>query len=167
MNNQQTADTHNQQGYGPKNRGCGGGPFSRMFSGKFGGQANGGNPWEKAFRGKAFPGHFDNRKAANIEENDSEFKISLYAAGLIKSNFKISVTNDVLSIAYNIPESSEKIENKYAYQEYEPSSFERSFQLNGKVLTESISANYIDGVMIVTLPKNPDTNKPAQEVNVN
>ena len=162
MNSQQTTDTHNQQGYGPKHRGCGGGPFSRMFSGKFRGQANGGNPWEKAFRG-----HFGNRKAANIEENDSEFKISLYAAGLVKSNFKISVTNDVLTIAYNVPESDEKNEKKYAYQEYEPSSFERSFQLNGKVLTDNISASYTDGVMIVTLPKNPETNKPAQEVNVN
>ncbi|WP_221391118.1 Hsp20 family protein [Dyadobacter sp. NIV53] len=43
---------------------------------------------------------------------------------------------------------------------------ERLFQLNGKVLTDNISAGYVDGVMTVTLPKNPETNKPAQEVNV-
>ena len=163
MNNQQsTSDTQNQQGFGYKGRGCGG-PFSKMFSGGFGGHAGGKNPWEKVFRGKSFPGHFGNRKAANIEESDSEFKISLYAAGLVKSNFKISITNDVLTIAYNAPEAGE---SKYTYQEYEPGSFERSFQLNGKVLTDSISAEYKDGVMIVTLPKNPETNKPAQEVNV-
>lgn len=161
MNNQQSKDTHNQQGYGYKGRGCGG-PFSRMFSGKFGGYSDGKNPWEKAFRSQ-----FGNRKAANIEETDSEFKISLYAAGLIKSNFKISVTDDVLTIAYNVPEAGEKNDSKYAHLEYEPSSFERSFQLNGKVLTDNISASYVDGVMMVTLPKNPETNKPAQEVNVN
>ena len=161
MNNQQTTDSQNQQGYEYKGHGCGG-PFSKMFSGRFGGHAGGKNPWEKAFRG-----HFGNRKAANIEETDSEFKISLYAAGLVKSNFKISVTNDVLTIAYNVPETAETSGSKYAHQEYEPSSFERSFQLNGKVLTDSISAEYKDGVMIVTLPKNPETNKPAQEVNVN
>lgn len=160
MNNQQTtADTQNHQGFGYKGRGCGG-PFSRMFSGKFEEKFGGKAPWDKAFRG-----HFGNRKAANIEESNSLFKISLYAAGLVKSNFKISVSNDVLNISYNAPESSE--EGKYTHQEYQPSSFERSFQLNGKVLTNNISAEYIDGVLIVSLPKNPETNKPAQEVNVN
>ena len=158
MNNQQTtADTHNHHGFGFKGgRGCG--PFSKMFSGQFGGKA----PWKEGFRS-----HFLNRKAANIEETESFFKISLYAAGLSKSNFKISVSNDVLTIAYVVPQTGETAENKYTYQEYEPGSFERSFQLNGKVLTENISADYTDGVLIVTMPKNPETNKPAQEVNVN
>ncbi|CAG5002059.1 hypothetical protein DYBT9275_02797 [Dyadobacter sp. CECT 9275] len=156
MNNQQTADTHHHHGFGFRGgRGCG--PFSKMFSGQFGGKA----PWKEAFRGQ-----FLNRKAANIEDNESSFKISLYAAGLSKSNFKVSVSNDVLTIAYAAPEAGDSA-NKYTYQEYEPGSFERSFQLNGKVLTENISADYTDGVLIVTLPKNPETNKPAQEVNVN
>jgi HSP20 family protein len=153
MNNQQTT-ADNQGGYGYRGRGCG--PFSKMFSGK--GPFSGKAPWG---------GAFGNRKAANIEESDSFFKISLYAAGLVKSNFKISVNNDILTIAYNAPEVSQSAESKFAYQEYAPSSFERSFQLNGKVLTDSISAEYTDGVMIVTMPKNPDTNKPGQEINVN
>ncbi|WP_149243206.1 Hsp20/alpha crystallin family protein [Dyadobacter sp. 32] len=159
MNNQQaTTDNQSQQGYGYRGRGCG--PFSKMFSGK--GPFSGRGPW-----GGAFGGPFGNRKAANIEETDSFFRISLYAAGLVKSNFKISVRNDVLTIAYNAPEADQADGSKFAYQEYQPTSFERSFQLNGKVLTDSIRAEYTDGVMIVTMPKNPDTNKPAQEVNVN
>jgi HSP20 family protein len=154
MNNQQRTTDHSNQEFGYRGRGCG--PFSKMFSGGFGGKHH----W-----GKAFGAHFANRKAANIEENESEFRISLYAAGLAKSNFKISVSNDVLTIAYNAPETAET--SQFTYQEYEPGSFERSFQLNGKVLTDSINAEYKDGVMIVTLPKNPETNRPAQEVNVN
>ena len=161
MNNDQTrTETQNQQGFRPgKGRGFGG-PFGQIFAARAAEKFSGKGPWGKA------AGHFGNRKAANIEENDTEFKISLYAAGLVKNNFKISVTNDVLTIAYNVPETSETNESKYAHLEYEPGSFQRSFQLNGKVLTDSISAEYKDGVMIVTLPKNPETNKPAQEVNV-
>jgi HSP20 family protein len=151
-NQETTTDSQNQQGFGPKNHGCGG-PFGKRFGGKFAGKS----PW-----GKMFGGPFANRKAANIEENDSSFIISLYAAGLTKSNFKISVTNDVLTIAYNTPKTDEASQSQYTHLEYEPGSFERSFQLNGKVLTENISAAYTDGVMVVTLPKNP-----AQEVNVN
>lgn len=154
MNNQQTTTDTQDQGNSNKGRGCGG-PFSKMFAAHvFSGKA----PW-----GKGFGAPFGNRKSANIQENESDFKISLYAAGLIKSNFKISVSNDVLTIAYTAEQSPE---NKYSYQEYEPISFERSFQLKGKVLTESLSAAYTDGVLVVTLPKNPETNKPAQEINV-
>ncbi|TDE18283.1 Hsp20/alpha crystallin family protein [Dyadobacter psychrotolerans] len=156
MNNQQTAgNTQNQQGFSRRGRGCG--PFGKMFAGQFGGKEN----WGK------FPGQFGNRKAANIEESDSAFVISLYAAGLVKSNFKISVSEDVLSIAYNLPENSNTDSARYTHREYQPGSFERSFQLNGKVLTDSISASYTDGVLSVTLPKNPETNKPAQEIGVN
>ena len=158
---QKTADTENFQGFGPKHRGCGG-PFSRMFANKFAEQFGGRATW-----GKSFGGSFGNRKAANIEENETEFIISLYAAGLIKSNFKVSASNDVLTIAYEVPQTGGKAQSQYTHQEYEPGSFERSFQLNGKVLTESMSAEYTDGVLKVTLPKNPETNKPAQEINVN
>ena len=162
MNSHQTTiDSENQQGFGPKNRGCGG-SFSRMFANKFAGQFGGRAPW-----GKAFGGPFGNRKAVNIEENESEFVISLFAAGLIKSNFKVSASDDVLTIAYAVPQESETTQSKYTYQEYEPGSFERSFQLNGKALTENMHAVYADGVLKVTLPKNPETNKPAQEIDVN
>lgn len=160
-NQETTTDSQNQQGFGPRNHGCGG-HSGKRFGGKFAGAFGGKSPWEKMFGGP-----FANRKAANIEENESSFIISLYAAGLDKSNFKISVTNDVLTIAYSKPDIKGINQRQYTHQEYEPGSFERSFQLNGKVLTENIRASYTDGVMTVTLPKNPETNKPAQEVNVN
>ena len=152
----QTSDSHKHQGFGYKGRGCGS-SFNRNQDGAFNGKA----PWEKFFGS-----HKPNRKAANIQENDSAFIISLYAAGLVKSNFKIATTDDVLTISYNAQLSCETNEQQFVYREYEPASFERSFQLNGKVLTEGISAAYTDGVLVVTLPKNPEANKPAQEVNV-
>ena len=159
-NQETTTDSRNQQRFGPKNHGCGG-PFKK-FAEKFAGRSFGGKaPWEKGFGGP-----FYNRKSANIEETDMSFIISLYAAGLIKSNFKISASDDVLTIAYNVQEGDGTSNSKYVHQEYEPGSFQRSFQLNGKVLTENINAAYTDGVLKVTLPKNPETNKPAQEVSV-
>lgn len=158
MNNQQTINDTQNQGFNCKSSGFGG-PFSKMFAARMSGAFDGKGPWSKAFGG-----HFANRKAANIQETESDFKISLYAAGLVKTNFRISVTNDVLTITYSATETTE---SKYSYQEYEPGSFERSFQLNGKVLTDKLSATYTDGVLVVTLPKNPETNKPAQQINVN
>lgn len=155
FNKQETTDRHQQfRGY----HGCG--HFGRKFGKMFGQTMDSRGQWKNAFSG------FGNRKAANIEETDAAFIISLYAAGLRKSDFSITVAEDVLTIKYTAPTSDENNQNQYAHLEYQPSSFERSFQLNGKVLTDNISATYIDGVLKVTLPKNPETNKPAQQVKV-
>lgn len=153
-------DSNNPQAYGTDNRKCGS-PWSKMFSDQCRGSFGQRGGW-----GKSNDQHWGGRKAVNIEEDEVTFKISLYAAGLVKNNFKISVSEDILTIAYQIPERAESDPGKYTYQEYTPVPFERSFQLNGKVLTNEINAAYTDGVLLVTLPKNPDSNKPAQVVDV-
>ena len=156
FNKQETADR--QHGQFDGSRVCG--HFGKKFAGIFGDAFEGKNQWKNAFKGG-----FGNRKAANIEETDTAFIISLYAAGLHKNSFAISVTEDVLTIKYTAA-TAESNPHHYAHLEYQPASFERSFQLNGKVITDNISATYIDGVLSVTLPKNPATNKPAQQVKV-
>lgn len=158
FNRQQTTNKQHQQ-FNDASRGCG--HFGRKFSSIFGGAPEGKTQWRNAFNGG-----FGNRKAANIEESDTNFVISLYAAGLQKSDFTISITGDVLTINYTAPAAAENNADQYAHLEYQPSSFERSFRLNDKVITDSISATYLDGVLKVTLPKNPETNKPAQQVKV-
>lgn len=158
FNKQETANRQHQQ-FNGHHRGCG--PFSKKFGSIFGDALEGKTHWRNAFNS-----NFGNRKAANIEETGTTFIISLYAAGLQKNNFAISVTDDVLTIKYTAPATAENSANQYAHVEYQPGSFERSFQLNGKVITDNISAAYTDGVLQVTLPKNPDTNKPAQQVKV-
>jgi len=155
MYNHTKTDSQSEQGFRYQGHGCGNSFKSRLAE-HFG---------RKGRFDKIFSGPFANRKAANIQENNSSFIISLYAAGLHKSNFKISASDDVLTISYTAPQNPEN-ESHFSYKEYEPGSFERSFQLNGKVLTDNIGATYVDGVLIVTLPKNPATNVPAQEVPV-
>ncbi|GAB3786839.1 hypothetical protein GCM10028818_50750 [Spirosoma horti] len=149
----------NKGGCGSMGRGRFGGPWGR---GKFGG----------FWGGPAFGRHGGGLHQApvNIEENETSYMISLFAAGLVKENVKLSVKDDVLTISYQGTESADNAEHvtsgNYTYQEYRNRSFERSFRLNDKVLTESISASYADGILKVTLPKNPETNKPAQTITV-
>jgi HSP20 family protein len=106
-----------------------------------------------------------NQPPVNIAETDSAFTISLFAAGLQKEKVTLTVKNDVLTISYPGAEGSETGGN-YAYQEHRQGGFERQFQLNNKVLTDQISAAYTDGILTVTLPKNPETNVPAQTITV-
>lgn len=151
FNRQSSTDWNNKDFFGAKFKNCKG-DFARKFSERFGGQA----PWMAGF---------GNRKAANIEETETAFIISLYAAGLQKEGFKIEVSpEEVLTIRYQAAEGQDG--KQYIHQEYQPGSFERSFQLNGKVLTEQVQAVYENGVLKVSLPKNPETNRPAQEISI-
>lgn len=147
FNRQSFANDHNWNRF----KNCKG-DFGKKFEERFGMKA----PWMQGF---------GRRIAANISETGDGFEISLFAAGLQKELFQISVAaGDVLTVAYKAPEPGNA--GSFIYEEYQPASFERAFQLNGKVLTDQISASYTDGVLKITLPKNPETNKPAQEIQV-
>lgn len=138
-------------------RGRFGGPWSR---GKFGGF------WEQA-GGLAQP-------PVNIEETNTDYVISLFAAGLRKEQVTLTVKDDVLRIAYPGADADTQQEahsestatGNVTYQEYKRGPFSRSFRLNDKVLVDRISASYADGILKVTLPKNPATNIPAQTITV-
>lgn len=101
----------------------------------------------------------------NIEEKPDSFELSLYAPSLVKENIRISTKDDVLTVSYSAPAEEAK-EDSFTRREYQQDSFERSFVLNGKVDVEKISASYSEGVLKVTLPKNPATNRPAQNVQI-
>ncbi len=101
--------------------------------------------------------------AANIEETDEAFVISLYAAGIRKEAVHIHVKNDVLEVSYKPDETNAP---EMASREHSDNAWKRGFRLNGKVLTENISASYTDGVLSITLPKNPDTNTKPVTVSV-
>ncbi|WP_210513582.1 Hsp20/alpha crystallin family protein [Hymenobacter terricola] len=161
MYNQQATDSYSQQG---AHAGCGG--RGRHWGRHFGGQHGhrGGPPWAKFFGGAWQP------VPVNIETTETSFVLTLFAAGLVKENITLKVENDVLIIAYQgadaTPEAEGAADPRYTRREFRNASFERAFQLNGKVLAEGITASYAEGILTVTLPKNPATNQPAQTIGV-
>lgn len=135
--------------------GCGpredkfGGPFGRHF------RHHAQHIFDQDFR----------RVPANIEETESSFIISLFAPALVKEYLKVATKDDVLTVAYTPKEDAEPT-GKFSRKEYSNGAFERSFGLNGKVLADQITAGYKDGILTVTLPKNPETNTPEQDISV-
>ncbi len=111
-------------------------------------------------------GHGFRRVPANIEETEENFIIHLFAPALVKEDLKVITKDDVLTISYTPKEDSE-VSEKFSRREYSNGAFERAFALNGKVLNENISAKYADGILKVTLPKNPETNIPVKDIAVN
>jgi len=128
--------------------------FGRHHNGKFSRHA------EEMFS------HGFRRVPANIEETDESFIIHLFAPALVKEDLKVLTKDDVLTISYSPMEPGDSTA-QFSRREYSNGAFERAFALNGKVLSENISAKYADGILKVTLPKNPETNIPAKDIAVN
>ncbi len=100
----------------------------------------------------------------NIEELDGSYELYLFAPGLSKVDFKLSVTDDLLTIAYKKPELVPDESENWLHKEFRSRSFERSFVLNDKVDTENISAKYEQGVLLVSLPKLPGMESARQDI---
>ncbi len=89
----------------------------------------------------------------NIVEDAKSFRIELAAPGLNKEDFKLNVEKDILWIKASKEDQVEKTEGKYTKREFSYGVFERRFVLPENVNTEGIEANYIDGILTVSLPK--------------
>ncbi len=112
------------------------------------------SPQFEKFRRKA--GHFASlfqSPPVNVRETEDRFEILVYAPGGKRSYFSLYINGEVLTITGKPEESDLQPDNHWRRQEYQFPAFERNFQLNERVDTEAISAQYADGILLVTLPK--------------
>ena len=103
--------------------------------------------------------------SVNILEAKENFRIDVAAPGLTKEDFKIDVTQGVLTISAEKkvvkPENTEtetkSPELKYVRREFGYSAFKRTFNLPENIDSANISAQYNNGVLQVSVPKTEPT----------
>ncbi|HMX38155.1 MAG TPA: Hsp20/alpha crystallin family protein, partial [Ferruginibacter sp.] len=91
----------------------------------------------------------------NITETDNSYEMQLVAPGLKKEDFKVNLEGDLLTISYEHKEenSTENKGGRWLRKEYRVQAFSRSFTLDEKLDPNKISAQYLDGVLHLSLPK--------------
>ncbi|WP_437921632.1 Hsp20/alpha crystallin family protein [Sphingobacterium sp. LRF_L2] len=94
--------------------------------------------------------------AVNISETQEAFKIELAAPGLQKSDFKINVDKNLITISVEKKEEHSVEEKLYSKREFSYNSFTRSFSLPETVNYNSIDAGYEEGVLTVSVGKKED-----------
>lgn len=108
--------------------------------------------------------------AVNVMETNDDFKIEVAAPGMKRSDFKVELDNNLLTISSQREDKSEEKDESgnYTRREFSYQSFQRSFSLpENKVLGDKITARYIDGILHVTVPKSEDAKvKPAKQIAV-
>lgn len=100
----------------------------------------------------------------NIYEGEHEYKIELAAPGLTKEDFKIDLKKDNLSVWAEKKAEEGTIEKDYSRKEFEYSSFARSFVLPEGVDTDKISAEYLNGILTITIGKKDEAKLTHKEI---
>jgi HSP20 family protein len=94
--------------------------------------------------------------AVNISESEKSFKIEMAAPGLDKSDFKINVDKNLITISAEKKEEQTNEEKLYSKKEFNYTSFSRSFTLPDTVDYSNIEAAYEGGILVLTLGKKED-----------
>lgn len=105
--------------------------------------------------------------SCNVIENDKEFKLELSAPGFDKKDFKIDISDGILSISAEKEHKAEEEKDNYRKKEFSYSSIRRSFSLPENVKDENIDAKYDKGILKIVLPKKMlEASKPKKAIEV-
>jgi len=96
---------------------------------------------------------------ANVSKNDQGYLITLAAPGLSREDFGINIENNTLSITSNYEDEYVEKKSNYTTQEFEYSTFTRTWSLPEGINPDSISARYESGLLKVDIPAGGDITK--------
>ena len=116
-------------------------------------------PWNDRFNSSWY--RMTNIPAANVTESKEKYEITLAVPGMKKSDYRIDIKSNMLTISTEKEESKEEKDRKFTRREFNYFSFSRSFNLPAEVYSEKIEASYENGVLKLTLPRQVEIKKPA------
>ena len=95
-----------------------------------------------------------NVPAVNVSETDKDFRLTIAAPGLEKSDFKIEAFDDMITIrAEKEREEKEEKFGRFNRREYNYSSWSRSFTMPENCNYQKIDAEYKNGELKLFIPK--------------
>ena len=95
--------------------------------------------------------------AVDMYEDKNNVIVEAQLAGIDPEKVDIAIENDVLCIKGESEKKSEVEEKNYYRKEISQGSFYRSIPLPAHVIGEKASAEAIDGVLKISIPKAPET----------
>ena len=103
----------------------------------------------------------------NIIENSEEFKVEMQAPGFDKKDLKLEMVDDTLTIRGEHTVEDENNDTRWTRREFSRTAFERSFVLPQSVKTDAIKAEYVNGVLQLTIPKSEEAKPKTRTIKIN
>ncbi len=105
--------------------------------------------------------------SVNIVEKKDSYYIELAAPGLKKEDFDLDLDNNTLTISCQNEEEKLDEGDKYTKKEYSFSSFKRVFTLPDTADIDKIKAEYVDGLLKVSIAKRPEAHvQPKRKIEI-
>lgn len=98
---------------------------------------------------------------ADVLENDDAFMIKVELPGLDKDQINVDVKENILTIKGERTDENEVKNDKVYQRERFQGKFQRAFSLPSTVEADKIEAEFVDGLLKITIPKAPKE-KPKQ-----
>jgi len=105
--------------------------------------------------------NFDWAPRVNVEEQEDRFEITADVPGMKKEEIDIEVRDNVLTIKGERKLEKEEENTNYHVCERSYGTFRRAFTLPENVTADDIEAEYADGILRLTVPKN-EPEKPKE-----
>jgi HSP20 family protein len=102
----------------------------------------------------------------NIKETESAYVLEVVAPGLNKEDFAISLENNILSVSAEKKTGDVKENEKVVRSEYKYNAFKRSFTVDEKIAADNISAQYVNGVLTLNLPKKEEVKPATKQITI-
>lgn len=118
----------------------------------------------------SFRDWFDNKSgcvATDVRETENSFFIEAEMPGYEKSELHVSLKDDMLTISAAHKEETEETDanGNYIRRERSGGSCQRCFNVEG-IDAAAITAEYVNGVLKLTLPKLPEVQPVQQEIEI-
>lgn len=105
--------------------------------------------------------------AVNIKETETAFDLDFAAPGFTKDDFKIDLSDAVLTISAEKQQENKEENDRFTRREFSFNSFSRSFNLPQNINEDKIEASYTDGILRVHVAKKEATQLlPKKEIKV-
>lgn len=104
--------------------------------------------------------------AVNIREDEKNYILELAVPGMDKNDLKIDIDEDVLTVSSETQNEMEDKKDGYTRKEFSYSSFVRSFYIPENVNKDQINANYKEGILTVSFPKQEEVQKVTKQVKI-
>ncbi len=102
--------------------------------------------------------------SVDVKETDREIKVSAELPGMNDKDIDVSLTKDSLTIKGEKKEEKEDKGKNYYRMERSFGSFTRTVPLPAEVDAEKAKADFVKGVLTVTLPKTPKAIKDTKKI---
>jgi len=104
--------------------------------------------------------------SVDIVEKDDAFELTADLPGVDEKNIEVKVSGGILTIKGEREEHKEEKKKDFYISERQFGSFERSFQVPESVESDKIDANFKNGVLTISLPKKPGSQKAEKKISV-